>query len=230
MFIAANPDWLHLPGSGTISNFALFIAAYIPAGLLIGDLLGRLIVWLRRWRGASVLATLLVVAVGLGGTRARMRDVLPSQHAMVTRSDLRAQAWIRENVPENARFLINSFFAYGGRVIVGSDGGWWLSLLAERENTVPPLNYSLEQGPWPKYRDWVKALTGQIQGAQIDDPATLTLLQVRGITHVYIGQRQGRVNYTGPDVLDPEALLHSGQYQLVYHQDRVWIFEVNRVP
>ena len=228
VFIAANPDWLNLPGSGTISNFALFIAAYIPAGVLIGDLLGRLVVWLGRWRGASVLATLLVVTVGLGGTRARMRDVLPSRHAMVTRSDLRAQTWIRENVPEDARFLVNSFFAYGGSVIVGSDGGWWLPLLAGRANTVPPLNYGTEQGPWSEYREWINNLTQQIQETGIDAPETLALLQKHGIAHVYIGQQQGRVNYSGPDVLDSNALLRSAHYRLVYHQDRVWVFEVVR--
>jgi hypothetical protein len=135
-------------------------------------------------------------------------------------------AWIRENTPEDARFLINSFFAYGGSVVVGSDGGWWLPVLAERANTVPPLNYGIEQGPGPESRKWVNALTQQLQDASMDDPATLALLQQRGITHVYVGQQQGRVNYGGPDVLDPEALLRSAPFRLLYHQDRVWVFEV----
>jgi hypothetical protein len=137
-------------------------------------------------------------------------------------------AWIRENTPEDARFLVNSFFAYGGSVVVGSDGGWWLPFMTGRANTVPPLNYGTEQGPQPDYREWVNDLTRQIQGMGMDDPATLTMLRERGITHVYIGQQQGRVNYSGPDVLDPEALLRSARYRLVYYQDRVWVFEVVR--
>ena len=219
LLIATNPDWLHLPGSGAISNFALFIAAYIPAGVLIGDLFGWMVARLgsRTWVGALVV--LLTVGIGLGGARLRMGDARVSQHAMVTRPDLRAMAWIRENTPEDARFLINSFFA---------DGGWWLPLLAGRANTVPPLNYGTEQGPWPEYREWVNDLTRQIQGSGIDDPATLALLRERGITHIYIGQQQGRVNYAGPSVLDPAALLRSADYLLVYQQDRVWVFEVLR--
>jgi len=228
LLIATNPDWLRLPGSGTISNFALFIAAYIPAGVLIGDLLGQVVARLRSWRWSSALVMLLLVGVGLGGVRGRMGDVLVPQHAMVTRPDLRAITWIQENTPEDAQFLINSFFAYGGSVVVGSDGGWWLPLLAGRANTVPPLNYGTEQGPWPGYRAWVNDLPRQVQGASIDDPAMSALLRERGITHVYIGQQQGRVNYSGPDMLDPEALLRSAHYRLVYHQDRVWVFEVVR--
>jgi len=37
-------------------------------------------------------------------------------------------------------------FAYGDSVIVGSDGGWWLPLLARRQTTLPPINYGSEQG------------------------------------------------------------------------------------
>jgi hypothetical protein len=145
---------------------------------------------------------------------------------MVTRPDVRAMAWIRENTPEDAKFWINSSFAYGGSVIVGSDGGWWLPLLAGRSNTVPPLNYDLEEGIRPGYQEWINELTGQLQEAGIDDPQTLAALKERGVTHVYVGQRQGRVNYDGPHVLDPQMLLQSSHYRPVYHQDRVWVFEV----
>jgi hypothetical protein len=44
---------------------------------------------------------------------------------------------------------------------------------------------------------------------------------------VYLGQRQGRVNYSGPEILAPEELLSSPHYRLAYHQDRVWIFEIS---
>ena len=155
-----------------------------------------------------------------------MGDMHAAQHAMVTRPDLRAMVWIRENTPEDARFLINSFFAYGGGVVVGSDGGWWMPLLAERANTVPPLNYGTEQGPRPEYREWINEPTGQIQEVGGNGPETLALLRERGVTHVYVGQQQGRVFYSGPDVLGPEALLHSVHYRLVYHRDRVWVFGV----
>jgi hypothetical protein len=225
LFIATNPRLLHLPGSGAISNFALFIAAYILAGVLIGYAGGEVISRLRTWRPSDFLVSLLLVGVGLSGMRVRMRDVHPAAHAMVTRPDLRAMSWIQDNMPKDATFLVNSFFAYGGSVVVGSDGGWWLPLLARRANTVPPLNYDTEQGSYPGYREWVNEITDQIQEAGLEDPETLALLQERGITHVYVGQQQGRVNYNGPHVLDLEAMERSKRYRTVYHQDRVWVFE-----
>jgi hypothetical protein len=228
LLVSANPHWLGLPGIGAITNLALFIGAYVPAGVLVGGLGGQLVAWegQRRWAGALV--ALAAVALGLAGASARVREVRPDRHALVTRPDLRAMEWVRENTPQDSRFLVNSFFAYGGSHVVGSDGGWWLPLLAARENTVPPLNYGTEEGPWAGFRPWVNDLTSHLATEGVNEPSTLALLAERGITHVYVGQRQGRVNYDGAQTLNPEELLSSPCYQLVYHMDRVWVFEVLR--
>ena len=227
LLIATNPHWLNLPGSGSISNFALFIAVYIPAGLLIGDLVGW---WAKRRdnRFWKTLLTILTVGLALFGAKDRLGDLNVVAHALITRPDLRAMTWIRENTPESAKFLVNSFFAYGGSVVVGSDGGWWLPLLAGRANTVPPLNYGTERGPRPDYRIWVNELTARVQQSEMESAEVLAALMDRGVTHVYIGQQGGKVNYEGPGPLNPDVLLKSKHYRLVYHQDRVWIFEIVR--
>jgi hypothetical protein len=226
LFVLTNPQLLRLPGSGVITNFALFIAAYIPVAVLVGDLFG----WLADRAGcrprARALLILLVAGGGLHWARVRTGDLHVQQHALALRQDVEAMAWIRENVPQDARFLVNSFFAYGESVIVGSDGGWWMPLLAGRTNTVPPLNYSAEKGPRADYRLWINELTRLLQVQGVDHPEMVRELRERGITHVYIGQQQGRVNYGGPHVLSPEVLQRSESYRPVYHQDQVWIFEL----
>ena len=231
--LATNPQWLRLPGQGVITNLTLFIASYIPAGVLIGAGFG----WLhrslqgkfseRKWV-YSFLLLLLVTSIGLWSTRQRLDNLQVISGALVTRPDIRAAKWIQENTPKNARFLVNSFFAYGDTVIVGSDGGWWLPLLAERQTTLPPLTYGSEQGPRADYILWIDALTSEIQNKGITHPDVLALLRERGVTHVYVGQRQGRVNYAGPHVLNPDELISNPFFHLIYHQDRVWIFEVLR--
>lgn len=226
LLIATNPAWLSLPGSGIISNFALFITAYLPAGLLGGALFGCLTQSLAERQWTSVLFVSIVLCLGLWGTSERIGDLDPASHALVTRPDVRAATWINENTPAEAKFLVNYFFAYGDYVIVGADGGWWLPLLAERQNTVPPLNYGNELGVNSAYRQRTEGLARQVKEMGVDDPAVLDLLDDEGVTHVYIGQQQGRVNYSGPHILDPETLLKSPDYRLVYHQDRVWIFEL----
>jgi hypothetical protein len=224
LFIATNPEQLGLPGSGIISNFTLFIAWYLPAGLLIGDLGSQLFARLgsRRWTSAAIAVT--VVVAGLTAVPARLDDMQPEQFALVTRPDLRAMAWIQDNTPEESRFLVNSFLAYDGTVVVGSDAGWWLPLLARRSNTVPPINYGMELWSQPDYGQLVHDLSVQPVEGGPDDPETIALLRQSGVTHVYIGQRQGRVNYGGSDLLDPQELASSPHYRLTYHQDRVWVF------
>ncbi|HEC61261.1 MAG TPA: DUF1616 domain-containing protein [bacterium] len=239
--LSTNPQWFDLPGAGLISNFHLFIAVYFPAGVLIGGAIGWLVEILptkyNTLREREIVASafkpvwisvllLLVVGIGLWGTRKRMGDLLVSQHALVTRPDLNAATWIRENISPEARFLVNSFFAYGDILIVGSDAGWWLPLLANRQTTLPPINYGNEQGFQPDYVVWVNALNVAILQNGLDHPDVQALLSERGVTHVYIGQLQGQVNYQGP-ALDPNLMLASPNFQPVYHRDRVWIFTVD---
>lgn len=224
--LAANPGWLGLPGTGLLSNFAVMIAAYLPAGILIGAGVG----WTLEYRAAPfpVFRLVLLIAVlglGLAGARARLRDAAIAEHALVTRPDLRAAAWIKVNTPQTSRFLVNSFLAYGDTLVAGSDAGWWLPLIAHRATTLPPINYSSEQGPRTDYLEWTNALTTALKGHDLEEPLVLEILKERGITHVYVGQRQGQVGNPGLPLLRPGQLSGSPFFRLVYHQDRVWIFE-----
>lgn len=240
-FGATNPNLFSLPGGGVITNFTLLISIYIPVGLAGGGLAGWSAETLAtvsktiRFRGQSQLingqpylqAGIVLVLIVLAAYAARMRlyDINPNLHAMVTRPDLRAAGWIKSQTPPDSRFLINGQFAYGGYVVVGTDGGWWLPLLANRQNTVPPLLYMHEEGPRYDYREWLNLVYAQIENAGLGDAITRQLLREHGITHLYLGQMQGRVNDSTP-LFDPYQLLELPFLRLVYHQDRVWIFEI----
>jgi hypothetical protein len=238
--LATNPHWIGLPGAGSISNFAVAIAAYIPAGLLIGAATGWAVQrfspsseGLSRTQAGSNPSRFIesglflgVCALAVWGARQEIRYIHIPQHSLVTHADLRAASWIQENVPAEARFLVNSFFAYSGSAVVGSDAGWWLPLLAHRQTTLPPLSYGLEPEPWPGYRSYISDLTALLQEKGPLHPDSLAALQEREVSHVYIGQQQGRVNSSGAYALQPEELLSSDYYQPIYHQDRVWVFEL----
>ncbi|MDD3827992.1 MAG: hypothetical protein PHY79_18655 [Anaerolineae bacterium] len=228
--IVANPEFFSLPGTGIISNFALFIAAYLPAAVAGGYLAARLadVAGHRSWMPALV--ALLALGLALYGATERLSDLDPRTHALVTRPDVRAAAWIRANTPPESRFLVNSFFAYGGTSPVGSDGGWWLPLLAGRQVTVPPLAYGGEVPLEAGARLRIQELNARVHDSALDDPALLALLRAEGVTHVYVGQRQGRVNSSGENAINPHLLAESASYRLVYQQDRVWIFQVLGVP
>ncbi len=222
LLIAAYPGWLGLPGSAIVGYFTVLIAVYLPAAFYLSSLLPRPE---RAARWQSLLLGAALLAAGLWGLRARLGDIAPQNYAILTRPDVRAAAWVRENTSPQARFLIDNFTAYNGTAAVGADGGWWLSTLTGRAISHPPLLYTFEADPYPGFRQDLLDLSNTLRQRGPDAPETLALLRRRGITHVYIGQQQGRVNSPAP-ALRPQALLDSRQYRLLYHQDRVWIFEV----
>ena len=229
-WLASVYSWsaLGVPGAQQVPTFAVLISLYVPAGLLIGWLVGQLATLLKRWLLAQVLLALIMVIAGLGLAWEQRTIAVPEVYAMVTRPDMRAMSWIREHTEPDARFLVEGFRAFYNTSAVGSDAGWWLPLLAGRANTMPPLyalssEVPLEEG----YSAQVVALMAALETTPLNTPEGVALLCEQEISHVYIGQQQGMVglgwlnqSYT------PEELLYQPYYELVYHQDRVYIFTV----
>ncbi|MGW8251757.1 MAG: DUF6541 family protein, partial [Anaerolineales bacterium] len=249
VWIAGEPTWYGLPGRGAITAFAVLIAAYIPVSVIYGaaagwgvSLLNRRITALPEAAGLGELnsqskshtrlmllnavVALSVLLLGAWGARQRLSDVDIAGHALVLSPDLRAFHWIRDNLPAEARFLVNAHLTFYDTSTAGTDGGWWLPLLTGRQTTIPPMNYAFEQEPWPGYRDWINVLYKEIEEKGIDHPDVLRELRQRGVTHVYIGQQQGSVSFFGQFNFDLQALQSSPYFREVYSQDRVRIFEV----
>ena len=217
LFLMANPYALRLPGTGVVNNFAVLISLYIPASVLSGYLFGRVVDRAQaRWPSVGYIAGFLLLIIALVGAKSRLSVVNP-YHVLVTKADEEAMAWIRENIPHDAKFLTNFFFAYGDSLIVGSDAGWWIPLLTGRKNTTPPINYASEGSLDPDYRFEINEFARKIQNSNPSE--AFSLLRENGITHVYIGQKGGD--------LPVEEFLQSCYYRVVYHQNRVWIFETN---
>jgi hypothetical protein len=213
---------IRLPGTNMMQNFAVLIALYIPVGLMAGWLIGEIAGWLGRLGVTAVL-----LALALWSTRGQM-GVVDTRFALVNRPDIRAMAWIRENVPADARFLVEGFRIYGGHSAVGADAGWWIPLLARRENTMPPQYALLNEAPAESgYSQRVVDLVAHLEEHSPASPEGLARLCEWGITHVYIGQGQGKVGAGAVQLFPPEVLADSSAFRPVYHQDRVWIFALN---
>ena len=228
VLIATNPAWLGLPGTGVVTNFALVIAAYIPASLLSAVLLATLSESAKKWRIAGPVLALALMALAIWAIPERMADIEPQKHALVTHPDLRAADWIAENTPPDSRFLINFTYGIGRATILGTDGGWWLPMLAGRENAIPPLQAASEVGRDSELFAQVNLLAQALEERDLDDPTVLDLLEQQHFTHVMLGQQQGNVFNVDGKIIDPRELQSSDHYQLVYRQDRVWVFEVKR--
>jgi hypothetical protein len=224
LLLAVNPNWLGLPGAGALTNFALVMAVYIPAGVLIGAAVSWLIGHVCNKLALAALLV-LVALLAVGGVGLRLGDVDTARYEMVTRPDIRAATWVAVHTPPDARFLVNSFFPHSN-LLAGTDAGWWLPVLAGRQTIVPPLSYASEWGPRAEYKSWVHLPLAELHAHGLDDPAVRRLLVERGVTHIYLGQRQGRIWHSGANALQP-AELHASPYaRLIYHEDHVWVFEL----
>ncbi len=230
IFLATNPFLFGLPGSGWITNFLLVIALYIPLSLFGGWLLGAL------WRGLTVRrpwGSFLVVATWLPllavGARTQLTVVDPF-FQMVTWSDVAAFRWIRAEIPEESRFLVNGFLAYNDSVAVGSDAGWWLPFYTQRDSTLPPLLYATEQGPTPDFQQQVRQTVIDVAATQGQPEELTRVLCERGITHVYLGQQRGRVGYGAMPLIPGTWLQGHPGFTLVHQEDaaQVWAFDLGQ--
>lgn len=217
---------LRVPGTNMIQNFAVIIAMYLPAALLVGWLVGWITssAWLSRPTIQLGVGIFILLAGGWGALNQRS-IVQPSQYAMITRPDMLAMAWVNENLPEGSRFLVEGFSIYGGFTAVGSDAGWWLPLVAGRENTMPPQYALMNERPIVSgYSQRVVELVVNLEEHRPGSQDGRKQLCDLGITHIYIGQGQGQVSLNRFQLFAPEDFLSSPYFELVYRQDRVYIF------
>lgn len=228
MFLATNPNLIFLPGEGLITNFALFLMTYIFTGAIISGLIGQIIDYIIPNR--SILSTSMVIIVlivgGIWGTGQRIRDLKPQIYALMTKPDMVSFDWIKNNTPTNAKFLVNSFLAYNQNAAVGSDSGWWLTYFTNRKTNLRPLNYMMEKNKNLQLIQNAKEISNAVNTLTLSDPNVLDLLQQSDITHVYVGQLQGKVNHPGTPI-NPQTLTNNPNFDLVYQQDRIYIFEIN---
>jgi len=245
MIATVTPQTFGLPGTGIVDQFTAYIALYVTVLPLCGYAVAALHEWLvlrlpltqstrtalRVHAGATALA---VVLMGVWGASWLPRAIEPNRQ-MLTAADERAMVWIRENVPADARFVVNTFPAYAGTLIAGTDGGWWIPLLTRRNTTLPPMTYGSEKFERDDFYRKTNGLTEKLRGRALPDgrPVTVTLttqenvqlLRNDGVTHIYIGANA----IPGPesvDHIDANALRQSNAFRLIYDNDGVSIFEL----
>jgi hypothetical protein len=223
--LAANPYLIGLNGAGIVANFALLIAAYMAlaplAGAfpaLVGELLARAVRSAPALRFAQLAAGVLVLALGLPW----QASIGNPAAQLYTPADAQAVAWIRANLPPEAKIYVNSFGAYGGALWAGSDGGWWLPFLAAHQTNLPPFLHGQERGASPRYQAEVAAANEALQRNPLDSPLTAASLREAGYSYLYNGPA---ANPPG-EYIDPGLLATSSLYEQVYNHAGVSIWRI----
>jgi hypothetical protein len=153
------------------------------------------------------------------------KNVTDKTHEMVTRPDLRAFQWIIENTDANTLFLVNGMTIYNNTSAVGSDAGWWISLLTNRENTMPPQYAVLNEKPNPPdYSDWTVDVINLFETHPPTSDEGIAALCSWGIDYIYIGQKQGSINDSTP-LLNWQEWEDVSYLSLAYSEDHVRIYQ-----
>jgi len=126
-----------------------------------------------------------------------------------------AMAWIDEQTEPGAVFLVNARFWQPG-LYVGSDAGWWIPYLANRQATQPPILYYHGS---PAYRESIAELAEQQTRLREDPEAMTAWIRSLGVTHVYVGSRGG--------ALEPRLLDALDSLEAVYSQGPVRVYQVD---
>jgi hypothetical protein len=217
---------IRLPGSDQMTSYAIVIGMYMPVGLLGGYLIDSVLHGLgRRGTWVKLVSIGAVVVMAVWGIRER-GAVIKHAYRMVAPADLAAMDWIRANTQGDAVFLVDGFLIYNGYSIVGSDAGWWIPLLAGRQNTMPPQYALLSEEPsQPDYPQLVTNLVMQLRQVGVTSPQGMRLLCQYGVTHVYVGQGRGRIALPPPRPMLPIGELESSpHFDVLYRQDKVGVF------
>ena len=210
----SNPCWANLPGAGLVDFVTVLMSLFFPASVAIGFLAAP---FERAMPQARLLIGALAVILAFWGL-GRMLTIVDPRSVYVKEADQAAMEWIRENVPQEAKFLVPSVI-YDRKLsfVIGLDAGYWMPLLAGRDTTAPPMIYLAER---PARKGLAAEAVSLSEASSAPDAKeALRVLRKEGVTHVYIGKRGGNIH--------PERLMSDPDYQLIYHREGVWIFEVN---
>jgi len=189
ILVVLSNEWLCQlwPFRADLSVICLFLPVNILAakGLLALPRLVNTII--RSSAIPSVVVVLILVALSVWGFLDTISIVNPAT-VLATQADVEALAWIKENVPANARFLIN-VKPWHWNVYRGTDGGWWIPLLSHRATVLPPgVFYGLGDR---RYILEIKEIADQVREINGCTPAFWEFIQEQRITHIYIGAKGG---------------------------------------
>lgn len=192
------------------------IALYAPLALASGGLLAWAIGLLTPARFAQYMAGAAALALAFWGASG-MTTIVNPVTILATPADRAALIWLRDNTPPDARFAVNTWEWLNG-IYAGSDGGYWIPILTDRASIMPLALYAAALP-----QDEVDAINERLArlgaATNLDDPTLRAELAEQGVTHLYLGQRQGSLR---PGQIDGKPYA-----DLIYRQAGISIYELN---
>ena len=204
-----------LQGIGFITIDSAIISFFVPLTLFAGGVFAGITGHLApSFANQSVTITLLLI-IGVWGASDMQRIINPAT-TFVTESDITAIHWIKDNLPENAKFA-SSVYLWQGATYAGNDGGYWIPVLTGRLSVLPPLIYTtvLSRNQAIEIN---QVLDRWSKTSSIDSPDVRKWLKQYNVTYLYLVMGKGQ--------LQPQTLFGKNYVELVYYKDDVYIYHL----
>jgi hypothetical protein len=221
-----------LGGAGLVTNFAVYIALYITVVPLAAYAPGVLLDMITRRHVVLGQALLVAALVGTSvwGVRQHQNLIDPG-HMLFTTGDAQAMEWIKTNTPPDALFLVNMDPAYDNTMFIGSDGGWWIPLLTQRQTTLPPMIQGHERFADPEQAEALEMLGFALHERPLPHADAVQRVRDAGIRYLYRGAHVVQTDKSPGAVpraplVDADALREHPAFRVVYEQNGVVIFAV----
>lgn len=233
LFLTTIPLSLHIPGSNFINAGSIRITLFLPLSILAGYVINPFVdsdqkdinIGTHRTtlhlRVFAIIICFLIVCIALfSAIQVYSKYSISKNNVLVSGQDLEAMEWINKNTPPNSIFWSHAYYWRGPNVILGSDAGYWIPILAHRPNAIPIIPYFGEDHPSDYFKKCEKLI--ELTSIRPSEKETLCLLKNLNISYIYIGKRI----FGGP-VIDKQLLAEIPSYELVYQKDSVSIFKIN---
>jgi hypothetical protein len=219
MLLWSNPNWLPVPSAGLLDIVSLVMSLFVPICFLSALGVMEILAWLSKTSLAAPRKAwvwqLALTGVSLFAT-IQMATIAKPEGVYVRATDLRAIEWVKTHTPPEAKFLVNPIiFGWNLGAITGSDAGYWLPFLAQRETTLLPITVPNEKID----RQILEKIAVLSETALHPDSSTLSLLRREKITHIFIGEKGGGIPV--------QLLISSPCTREVWHEGATRIFELN---
>ena len=217
LYLMGNAYLLSVPVLSLTNLGAVLVSLYLPLGLTLGAGAHEAVRILeRRALPATAIIAALALLGGLATGRARATDI-ERHRFFVRREDMTAMDWIRENIPQEARFAVNTYF-WLPRAPHGTDAGYWIPYFTGRGTTAGTMLLNL--GP----REYVARVVEMSRAAEqlAEGPGSVETLTDLGVNYVYVG-KNGDFSGCG---LDPSEVSVDGGMEVVYETDGVAILQL----
>ncbi|NIV33856.1 MAG: hypothetical protein GWN58_31735 [Anaerolineae bacterium] len=192
----------------------------LPLGILVGAS-GELLwtAFQSRWRTLARAGIVIILLAGVALGLLYLPGLVQGDALHYLRpADERTMAWIEENLPDDALFLVDSTeIRWSPDWVVGIDAGYWIPLLAHRYTTVPPMIYPLEWGDQDKLQPILETSQAFLAWNRTAAPPLDAVIEEYGFTHVFFSQP--------PSTPSPSEIGQISGLREIYRLDRTRIFE-----